>query len=311
MRIYKAASTIVLIAVILLMSEFALSAEMTGYNFLRTHVGARPSAIGGTFVAISGDVNSIYFNPAGIASIEKHVVSASYLNHVLDIQSGVVAYGHSLEKIGVIGLGINYTDYGSFDRTDKNGEKFGTFNANSYVVSASLGRQLIPHLDGGLTAKYINSVIDEYSSKAVAMDIGLLYHATFMEDLHIGVAVMHLGQATSAFIETKEKLPTKLVAGFSKRLAHLPLLYSVNAYKYVDNDVEFTIGGEFTLSEGLYLRLGYNSIGSDQQVGGNYDSIAGFSAGLGFNRNNYMIDYSFSSLGQVGGLNRVSFSAAF
>jgi len=295
----------------LITAQVAQSGEMIGYNFLRTNVGARPSAIAGAFVSISGDVNSIYFNPAGIATIENHVVSASYLNHVLDIQSGIVAYSHPIEEIGVIGLGINYTDYGSFDRTDKNGEKFGTFSASSFVISSSLSRPIITNLDGGITLKYINSAIDEYSSQAIAFDIGLLYHPTFMEGLDVGIAALHIGQATSAFIDTKEKLPTKLIAGFSKRLAHLPLLYSVNIYKYPDDDVQFLIGGEFTLAEGLFLRLGYNSIGSDQQVGGSYDSIAGFSAGLGFNRNNYMIDYSFSSLGQVGGLNRVTFSAAF
>lgn len=286
-------------------------AEMTGFNFLRTNVGARPSAIAGAFVSINGDINSVYYNPAGISGLNSRVVSASYLNHVLDIQSGIISYGQPVKDIGVVGVGINYMDYGSFDRTNKNGEKLGTFSASSLVLSSSLARELISGLKGGLTLKYIRSVIDDYSAQAVAFDVGLIYHPNFTEGLDIGIAALHIGQATSAFIDTKEDLPTKLVAGFSKQLAHLPLMFNANVYKYVDNDVEFLVGGEFTLAEGLFLRFGYNSIGADQQVGGSYDSIAGFSAGLGFSRNDYMIDYSFSSLGQVGGLNRISFSAAF
>ena len=42
-----------------------------------------------------------------------------------------------------------------------------------------------------------------------------------------------MGKATSAFINTKEKLPMKFVGGFSKKLAHLPLLLNVNVYKYI------------------------------------------------------------------------------
>ncbi len=293
------------------MINHSRAAEMTSFDFLRTHIGARPSALAGAFTAISGDIHAMFFNPAGLADIDQRVASTTYLNHVLDIQSGFVGYAQPLKGIGTVAGGIHFIDYGSFDKTDQNGEKYGSFGANSFVLTGSLGRLILPGLLSGINLKYIRSSIDQYSAQAFALDLGLLYQAPFSENLNIGLAVLNLGQSTSAFIKTREDLPLKIAAGFSKKLAHLPLLFNLNLYKFIDDDFQFSAGGEFTLSENLFLRLGYNSIGRDQRVKSDYDAISGFSLGLGFRRNHYHLDYGFSSLGQVGSLNRITFSADF
>ncbi|MCU0645759.1 MAG: hypothetical protein MUC94_16060 [bacterium] len=70
----------------------ASSPGKAGYDFLRTHVGARPSAMAGAFISMTGDIHSIYFNPAGLATIPGRSATATYLNHVLDFQSGFIAY---------------------------------------------------------------------------------------------------------------------------------------------------------------------------------------------------------------------------
>ncbi|MCI0494935.1 PorV/PorQ family protein [candidate division KSB1 bacterium] len=292
-------------------AQFSYASEMAGFDFLRTQVGARPTAMAGAFVTISNDVNAIYFNPAGIGDIDQKTVSTTYLNHVLDFNSGFIGYAHPVKKLGTLGIGINYIDYGSFDRTNKDGKILGNFGANSFVIAAAIGRPVIPGLLAGANVKYIRSVIDNYAAAAFAIDCGVIYEVPFTENLYIGLALLNVGQETTAFIETKDKLPSQIVAGFSKRLAHLPLLFSFNAYKYVDDDFQFIIGGEFTLSENVFLRLGYNSFGRDQQVEGDLDRVAGASAGLGFQWRQYVFDYSLSSIGEVGSLNRITFSTRF
>lgn len=289
----------------------ALTKEMASFNFLRTHVGARTAALAGASVAIPGDIHAIYYNPAGLAEITNRVGSLTYLKHVLDFNSGFLGYAQKFDQLTTLGAGIHYMDYGTFDRTDPNGVKDGTFGANSFVVTASVGRQLIDGLLGGVSVKYVRSAIDQYSADAVALDAGVIWHAFFMEDLTIGLAILNLGKATSAFIDTKEELPLKIEGGFSKKLAHLPLLFNGGVYKYSDADFQFKIAGEFTLTEGIFLRLGYNSVGRDQRVSSDLDRVAGASIGLGFNWKNYALDYALSSLGEVGSLNRITFSASF
>jgi hypothetical protein len=59
------------------------------------------------------------------------------------------------------------------------------------------------------------------------------------------------------------------------------------------------------------MRLGYDTVGSDQKVGTDADRFAGLSFGLGLTIHDYALDYSLSSFGEVGSLNRLSFSMTF
>ena len=287
------------------------SSGTAGYEFLRTHIGARPSAMAGAFISIPGDIHAIYFNPAGLAPISGRMATATYLNHVLDFQSGFVAYTQPIKNIGQIAVGIDYMNYGDFDETDVAGNKLGNFGAGSFAITSSLGRSINEDLMVGVSAKVIYFSIVEYNSTALALDLGAIYKVPFIEDMNIGLGVFNLGQAMTAFMDHKDPLPLNFVLGFSKKLAHLPLVYSVTANKYIDDDIQFNVGGEFTLAEGVFLRVGYNSLGRDLKIGADGDQFAGISMGLGFHWKQMQFDYGLSSFGAIGYLNRATFSYQF
>lgn len=287
------------------------SAGTAGYEFLRTHIGARPSAMAGAFVSILGDIHSIFFNPAGLAPISGRLASATYLNHVLDFQSGFIGYTQPIKNVGQIAFGINSMSYGELDETDAVGNKLGSFSAGSFAVTSSLGRSINENLMTGVSAKFIYISIDKYKSTAVALDFGIIYRVPFIDDMNVGLSVLNLGTALSAFIDHKDPLPLNVVLGFSKKLAHLPLQYSITANKYIDDDIRFNIGGEFTLTDGVFLRLGYNSLGRELKIGAEGDQFAGISLGLGFLWKQMQFDYGLSSFGAIGYLNRATFSYRF
>jgi hypothetical protein len=295
---------------LLVIAPSVFSAEPTGYAFLRVPVGARPAAMGASFLAVSRDVHAIYFNPAGIADLSARSGAFGYLNHILDIQSFFGAYVHPHSR-GCYGLAINYTDYGEFTRTNELGEEKGTFSANTVVAYLSYSQVRAEKLLLGVNVKLIRSQLDRFSSDAFAVDLGVIYHSTIMGNLTFAGGIFNLGRARSGFIQTKEKLPLNFQIGISKQLAHLPLLYSLTLIRYEDDDLQFRAGGEFTLSKALFLRLGYDTVGSDQKVGTDRDRFAGLSFGLGFVIKDYTLDYSLSSFGEVGNLNRLSFSMTF
>jgi hypothetical protein len=287
------------------------SSGEAGYQFLRTYSGARPSAMAGAFISLSGDIHSVYFNPAGLAEMKGRVATATYLNHILDFQSGFIAYAMPMKNLGNMAVSLNYMNYGELDETDSEGNELGTFSAGSFYLTSVLSRKLNDNLLVGGSVKFINSSIASYNSSAIALDLGLIYHVPFIEDFTVGLGVFNIGTALSAFVDTKDPLPLNFVFGFSKPLAHLPLTYSVSINKYIDDDVQVNVGGEFTITDGVYLRLGYNSLGSNQKIGGEGDQFAGVSAGFGFEWQKYYLDYSLSSYGAIGYLNRLSFSYKF
>lgn len=303
--------TIILITVTIVPLVNASSSGTAGFEFLRTHVGARPSGMGGAFIAFSGDIYSMYFNPAGLAGIPGRLASATYLNHVLDFQSGFAAYTQPLKNIGQLAVGINYMNYGDFDETTANGEKIGSFSAGSFALVSSLARSINEDVMVGASAKFVRSTIDNYSSNAIALDLGAIYRVPFINGLNIGIGAFNVGKAITAFVDEKDKLPMNFAIGASKSLAHLPLTWGVTVNKYIDDDIQVNVGGEFTLAEGFYLRLGYNSLGRDQKVGADSDQFAGISFGLGMDWRQYEFDYGVSSFGAIGYLNRLSFVCKF
>ncbi|MFQ5865728.1 MAG: PorV/PorQ family protein [bacterium] len=282
-----------------------------GFDFLRTLVGARPSAMAGAFIAIPSDIHNIVYNPAGLATLTKRQGTLTYLNHLLDFQSGFLAYAHPISK-GVLAIGLHFFDFGQFEGKDENNLDTGEFGANSISLSLSYSRMAFENLSIGGSAKYIRFQIDNLTETALAVDFGVMY-AIPSEELNIGVGIFNLGTTTGAFFEggVKDKLPFNFQLGASKKLEYLPLLVSGALVKFIDESLDFRIGGEFSLTEELFLRLGYNSVGQDQKVDTNKDRLAGVSLGLGFKVNTFNLDYSFSSFGEVGSLNRISLTGRF
>jgi len=169
----------------------------------------------------------------------------------------------------------------------------------------------------GASFKFIHSQIDSYTSSAIAMDFGLIYEAPFSQDLYFGFAILNVGKSLSAYVHSKESLPLSLRLGVSKKLAHLPLVYNftfndLNSTEklLLDHLKKFSIGGEFTLSQVLRLRLGY-----DNQLHNDLDTpsakFTGVSLGFGVKWHTYRFDYSFSSYGDLGGVHRFGVQGTF
>jgi hypothetical protein len=289
---------------------FAGSAGTTGFELFRTDGFARTTALGGSQVSVSGGLQSLYSNPAGLGDIQVRTGSVGYFRHVLDMNSGNLAYAHPFRSNGVLALGITYFDYGKFDRADENGQKVGDFGASDILITASGARTLKRDLLGGISLKYLNSTIDSYSASALAADFGVIYHTGY-EGWDVGGGVFNLGFATSAYLKEKDDLPTTYKLGLSVPLKHLPVRFSFGGEYTSPEGIRGAGGLEMTFTKFLQGRIGYNTIGLDQRVGLSRDALAGFSAGVGVNVRNLAVDYSLSSYGEIGFLNRFTLTSAF
>jgi len=301
---------IILSIFIIPLSLYANSPGTVGFQFLRTQVGARPAALGGAFVAVAKDVSCLYYNPAGIATFSQKTASFTYLNHVLDFGSGFVGVVRPQFGPGNLGVSVLYMNYGDFAKTDINGQEMGSFSANSIALSTSYALSPMKNLYVGASFKYIRASIDTYSSDAIAVDAGVLY-AIPSQALTIALSFTNFGSATSAFIESKPPLPSNIRLGFAKQLAHLPLMLGFNLYKYQNEDWHGALGGEFILTDKLLLRIGYDNAGRDMHVDSSKDRFAGAALGLGLLWRSFRIDYSYTSYGVIGALNRFSVSGQF
>ena len=292
------------------------SGGQSGFDFLRIEQGAKSVAMGGAFTAQIADLYGLAYNPASLVGVKDLESTFTYLNHFLDIKSGFIGFNKVMPNAGHLGIGLFYMNYGEIRRTDIVGNDQGSFSPGDFVVNAAYANSLSSGLRYGVAIKYIQSKIDQYTSNAVALDVGAIYRVE-SQALNIGVGISNLGTALTAFIDEREKLPTSFRLGVSKRLAHLPLCLSLDVFRFLHEESDqflglyWALGGEFTISQYFFLRWGYNSRGSEEKVGTDSDRFAGVSLGFGIRFKNYRIDYGYSSFGALGSMNTFTVTVPF
>ncbi len=287
----------------LYLSAYAATPGTTGFQFLKSQMGARPAAMGGAFVAVDGDVHGLHYNPASMATFSERVGSFTYLKHLLDFNSGFLGYVEPKVGPGNLSFAFFYIDYGQFTKTDAEGQKLGSFSANSLVFTTSYALSPIENLLTGVSLKYLRSTIDNYGADAIALDAGVIYRIP-AKQLTIAASFSNLGKSMTPFIEYKEDLPFLWRVGLTKQLEHLPLMLGFQLYQYSDEILHGALGLEFSLTDNAFLRLGYDNSGLDLRVDASGDRFAGASIGLGLNWRKWSFDYAYSSMGELGSLNR-------
>lgn len=303
---------------IVVQSGWSQSAGTTGFEFLRSQYSPRGAAIGGNLLAIKGDIHSVLYNPAALSGNTRRQWSVNYIDHLLDFQGGNLAYAQPFMNLGNLSANLVYFNYGTFDETDEFGDRTGqTFGASEFALGVGLSNSLGGGFDYGLGVKFVYSSIERFSASAVAVDAGIIYTMASLDNLKLGVSLLNLGATLSNYTDQKEKLPLLLRVGFSKRLAHLPLLFTgslndltTSEERVTDRLKKFALGGEFDLTNVVKLRLGYqNEIHSSIKPLGR-TVFGGVSLGLGVFWRSFRLDYSYSNFGDLGSQNRIGISGS-
>jgi len=310
--------TIVLVVLVLILQSVPSAARSihdqagtSAFSFLRIGVGARAAALGGAYVSLSEDASALYWNPAALTGLNGHRLTFGYVNYLLDIQSGFLGYVLPPRGDLRLGVALNYFSYGEFQETtveNPSGTGLGTFGATDMALSVSGAYPLEQGLSLGVSAKVIYSKIEEYSSDAYAVDVGVLYPLT-NERTRVGASIQNVGFQRSGYLtDHTDGLAPVFRLGASHRLQGLPLLLSVDLFKPTDHHLNVSLGGEFLPIRDVSLRLGWNSLGQDQKVGTDRDNLAGFSGGLGVGWQRYHLDYAYSSQAELGDVHRATLS---
>ena len=306
-----------LIVVGLLSFQYSFSETNTVFDFLRNDVSPRAAALAGSFVTVTGDPNSLFYNPAGMSTLETPMGSIGFFKHLLDINAGYLSFSMPYEDLGYFGAGIVYTNYGTFDQTDDLGNTLSSFSASDFALTLGYSNIVEDNIHVGINVKFIYSSIASYTSTGLAGDFGILY-AIPDSKVTLGASVRNIGTQLKSYMSTKEDLPLDFAVGASVIPRGLPLLLNLNFHKlnedqdtFTDRFRAFTVGGEFTLSKVLQARVGFDNEKRKDLKVGTSSGLAGFSGGVGITVNEYKVDYSLSSLGSIGNLHRISIGTSF
>ena len=275
--------------------------SQTEYNFLRLPVSAHAAALGGDNITIIEDDPTLMFsNPALASSVSDKTVGLSYMNYMSGANYMGASYTKALGEKGTIAGGVQYMNYGKMKEYDQNNTQIGTFNASEIAIEGIFSYELAHNLVGGITAKFINSYIGNYSSIAVGVDLGLNW---FEPDYQWSVSVVakNLGGQIKAYEENYGKMPMDVQVGVSKTFAALPVRLSATLVDLTHYDYRFinhlNLGADILLSDNIWVGGGYNFRRADEMtIGSNEDSSAhgaGFSVGGGINLERFKLNLAY------------------
>jgi len=291
---------------------FAYGAS-TGAAFLKFGVGARPVSMGSAFVAVADDANAIYWNPAGLAGLEKREISAMHTEWITDIRYDFLGYVHPASRLGTFAGSFSYLSMGEMERRGENREKLsGGFTAYDLAVALSYSRALNQMMNLGVNLRFIQQKIENEDAYGIAFDLGGIYKVP-VKGLSLGFTLQNLGPKMK-FINEPYSLPLTLTVGAGYRFVPgLTLALDVK-HQLIEKRTTLSFGTEYWPFSLLALRAGYvgrllSSIVDrrDEKIG----DLLGLGAGVGLRLFGYQMDYSFVPFGDLGETHRVSFSAKF
>lgn len=298
--------------------------ENSGFPVLQLEPSARTAALAGSSTAlIDTGSGALFSNPALLSPESDGRVEFSWLNHLSDINAGWVAYGRDMGAAGTWAAGIRYLSFGQFDERNELGDKTGTFSAADLALTVGGSRTWQPGVRYGAALSIMHASLASNGATGLGMDAGLIYDDTDRKQ-SFGVSVHNLGLVLSSIGERSDALPADLRIGYTRRLAHLPLLVSVTGYRLHKMDggpddvgaiarilYHTRLAGEFQFSESFRVRLGYDHRRHDELKIKSRLDMAGFSTGLGIRISRFAFDYAFNSWSSLGGLHRITVASAF
>ena len=313
---------------------------LTGAAFLKVGVGARSVALGSATTSLLGDVNQMFWNPAGIAlSSEQWQATFTYNRWIAELSHNAGAIAHNFGSLGTIGIGLislGVSDIpadrdvvpgfllATFEPYDT--ETSGTYSYLDLAAQVTWARNFTDRLALGATVKMIRQSIDEVSTSSVAFDFGSTYKIGFRNAV-IGARINNLGKDLK-FYDIGSPLPLVFSVGGSINLVEneqntVTLL--ADATKPQDADQMIFTGGEYSFNKMVSVRGGwkfnYAGVTDTKRNEFNQEIIdaprteEGISVGGGLKipmgENRIVVDYAFTEFGILDNTHRFSLNVSF
>jgi len=309
-------------------AQGALGSQREGTSsgtFLRIGVGARAEGMGETFVAVANDPSAIYWNPAGLASLQSREVAASHVAWPGDIQYDHVTLVIPSRRLGG-SLGIQLGVLATRIQETTDIQPFGTgreFSYSDLVTGVAFARRWTDKLLVGAGAKFVRedlgSEVGGTTTNAVLFDVGSIFYLG-LGSIRIATSLTNFGSEMrpSGQFVSPYSLEVRQYDGFDPPMtfrfgvAFEPLETSsqrittaVEMNQPADNQQQLKAGVEWSYRRIFALRTGYNA---------NAD-VMKFSAGAGFAASlaslHGTLDYAYTDAGILGGINRLSLGVTF
>ena len=167
-------------------------------EFLTIPIGARGIAMGSAYSAVTDDISSIWWNPAGLGFLEQKEVMLTVVDYTMDLTYSYAAFATPVSDGNiVIGGFFGYLDIPEMEVTTVSSPN-GTgsyFSAYDFQMGASLAYTFSDRFIGGINTKFIHQdMFHNVGGSAFAVDAGAIYFTDFFDrEIKFAFSIQNLG----------------------------------------------------------------------------------------------------------------------
>ncbi len=225
----------------IIITAFAITAAVPSWcetrdtaQFIWLHIepGSRPGGIGKTFTGLADDVNASYYNPGGLALLEKNSITVMHeprgTDELKDIFYDYVAFAYRTGKYGTVCFDLIYSDAGKIPMTDDQGRVIGAIHSYGAAPSLYWSYPVRNDLGVGVGLTYVYEHLADLPGgvdSQLLFNGGVLYK-TPLKGLSGGLAFTNLGTNKTGKRVTEEKEEIE-VSWAPPRAMRLGLAYKV------------------------------------------------------------------------------------
>ena len=274
-------------------STLTLFSVLFGQQYDQLFVGTRPLSMGGAFIAVADDANTISWNPAGLPGLRRTEFTTTYADlYAMGITQSYMGFVKPFSDR--VALGFDWSNIGFDDKELLYAEN---------KMNLAIGVQPHRKFSFGITLKYLmrDMQLDGTSygkSSGVGYDAGILIQP--LKNLKLGVGLYDLGGTQVAYKDKTNE--TILGQAFKLGISYMPIDELILAADYGDR---FHFGAEYVLASRLSFRAGVQ-----QDVTGN-EKLLVPSGGLSIKFKSLIVEYGYESHPYLEPTHRFSFALQF
>jgi long-subunit fatty acid transport protein len=309
-------------------AQLSLGEQRAGTSsgqFLKIGVGARAVGLGESFVAVANDPSAIYWNPAGLASLQRSEMEFSHVTWPGDVNFEHLTWVVPSRRFGgsfAVQFGMLSTELNETSEL----QPFGTgrsFFFSDAVAGVAYARRWTDKLLVGAGVKYVHedlgSDVGGPTTGSMLFDFGSIFYLG-LGSVRIATSLANFGSEMrpsgnyvspyTGEVRSYDGFDPPIM--FRYGMAFEPIENSRNKLttslefnQPADNSLRTKAGFEWTLNNVFALRTGY-SFNADQ-----LKLSAGVGANASIGNTQGSVDYAYTDGGSLGAINRLSLGIRF